>query len=154
MKQIHILYNNHFSDAPMIADQLCTVLTNSGLYECTLVCLDTKDDIRAYISRTTPANCQLILSINMAGYELNTTGNSTAFNSLTMNIVNYINCDLEHITPFLKHRLNYTMSFLFSSETTYNIAKHQFPHVRNMHSLQSTIVECISKYLTKLDWRY
>lgn len=153
MKHIHILYHT-ISDPgqKQLAKQYSEVLGKAG-YTTELFCLNSVDETTKYMSKPKPDNCQMVISLNLAGFHLMTTGNCSSMNHLTMNVVNLIDCSPEMFTFNLKQRMNYTMSFIFSSEKYAKYVKENFPHIRNVY-WSSSFLEFLPVYLKELDWRY
>ena len=153
MKNIHILYSNLIDKTQkQKASQYSDILKKAG-YTTELFCLNSRDDTARYMDKAKPDACQLIVSLNMAGYNLSTTGNCSSMNHLTMNIVNLIDCSPELFTFNLKQRMNFTMSFIFSSGEDAEYVKKNFPHIRNVLWVDS-FTDFLPGYLEELDWRY
>lgn len=153
MKQIHILYNTVINkDQKKIADRLSGVLKKNG-YKVTSYGFQNDEQIKDYVSTVTPHNCQLILTINMTAFSFVTTENSTALNTLPMNIVNYIDISPEIFKFQLEKRVNYTMSFIVSSSSAKQYITTNFPHIFHVDATTS-IQDFLPDYLEKLDWRY
>lgn len=153
MKQITILYNPLLnSDQRKLAATLTSVLKKSG-YETHSLPIQSEGDTDHFIKSTTPGTCQLILSLNMAGYNLLSTDYSPALNHLMINIVNYITYPPDVFDMLLELRMNFTMSFLFSSQKAADYVKKKHHFLRNVFGT-SCIEEFLPVYLEELDWRY
>lgn len=153
MKHIHILYHT-ISDPGQrqLAEQYSAVLRDAG-YTTELFCLNSVDETIKYMPKPKTGNCQMVISLNLAGFHLMTTGNCSSMNHLTVNIVNLIDCSPKMFSFNLKQRMNYTMSFILSSEEDANYMKENFPHIRNVY-WSSSFAEFLPAYLEELDWRY
>lgn len=153
MKQITIIYNAKLgNEQKTLAAHLSSVLKKHS-YETKIVPIKTDTDTDNLIKSTTPETCQLILSVNMAGYNLLSTDSSPSLNHLTVNIVNYINYPPEIFDLIFDMRINYTMSFLFSSKETADYVTKNHPRLRNVF-FSSSIDDFLPVYLEELDWRY
>lgn len=153
MKSIHILYNPLLDN---LQDELavkCSEVLKAAGYQTDLFCLRSAEDTNQYIQTAGPGVCQMVISLNMAGFNLYTTGNCSILNRLTMNMVNFIDRPPEEFSFCLKSRMNYTMSFIFSKEKDAEYAREHFPHIRNIHWSES-FLDYLPKYLEELDWRY
>ena len=153
MKHITILYNAVLdNNQKKLATHLSTVLKKNN-YETKIVPIHTDVDTDNLIKSIHPETCQLILSVNMAGYNLLSTDAAPSLNHLTVNIVTYINFPPEIFDVIFDMRMNFTMSFLFSSKeyTDYVTKKH--PFLRNV-CFAPSIDEFLPVYLSELDWRY
>lgn len=153
MKQITILYNPQLdNEQKKLAATLSAILKKNG-YETNLLPIQSEADSDHFIRSLTPATCQLILSVNMAGYNLLSTDFSPALNHLMINIVNYITYPPEIFDMLLGLRMNFTMSFLFSSQENADYVKKHHPFLRNIFGT-SSIEDYLPVYLEELDWRY
>ncbi len=153
MKQITIIYNASIGDEQKtLATHLSTVLKKSK-YDTKIVPIHSDTDTDNLIRSIDPETCQLILSINMAGYNLLSTDSAPSLNHLTINIVNYIDFPPEIFDLIFDMRLNYTMSFLFSTKQAADYVKHKHPLLRHVF-FTSSIDEFLPVYLEELDWRY
>lgn len=153
MKQITILYNPTLNkEQGKLAAALCRVL-NKNHYETHSIPIRSDADTDRFIKSTNPDTCQLVISLNMAGYNLLSTDYSPALNHLTINIVNYIDCPPELFDILLGLRMNFTMSFLFSPPEHANYIKEHHPSLRNVFGV-SSIEDFLPVYLEELDWRY
>ncbi len=153
MKQITILYNALIdNEQKKLAARLSSVLKKNN-YETKLVPIRSDADTDQLIKSIHPQTCQLILTVNMAGYNLLSTDAAPSLNHLTVNIVNYVNFPPEIFDVLFDMRMNFTMSFLFSSKeyTDYVTKKH--PFLRNVFFAPS-IDDFLPTYLSELDWRY
>lgn len=153
MKQITILYNALIdNEQKKLAARLSSILKKNN-YETKLVPIRTDIDTDNLIRSIHPEACQLILSINMAGYNLLSTDAAPSLNHLTINIVNYISFPPEIFDVLFDMRMNYTMSFLFSTSENAEYVKKKHPFLRNVYSAPS-IDDYLPVYLEELDWRY
>lgn len=153
MKQITILYNAQLdNEQKRLATRLSSVLKKNN-YETKIVPIRTDIDTDRLIKSTNPENCQLILSVNMAGYNLLSTDAAPSLNHLTVNIVNYIDFPAEIFDVLFDMRMNFTMSFLFSTNANAEYVKKKHPFLRNVYSAPS-IEDYLPVYLEELDWRY
>lgn len=153
MKQITILYNAQLdNEQKKLANRLSSVLKKNN-YETKIVPIRSDVDTDELIKSTDPTNCQLILSVNMAGYNLLSTDAAPSLNHLTVNIVNYINFPPEIFDVLFDMRMNFTMSFLFSSNENAEYVKKNHPFLRHVYSAPS-IDDYLPVYLEELDWRY
>lgn len=153
MKNIIVAYNCKLGKGEKIlASRLESVLKKSG-YGTELTAINSDQDTDALVKRADPARSQLLFSVNMAGYNLISTGSAPALNRLKINIVNYINLPAEIFDPILGLRMNYTMSFLFSSEKDTEHVKKIHTFLRNVYHAPN-IEQFVPAYLKELDWRY
>lgn len=153
MKQITILYNALLDqEQKKLATQLSSTLKKNN-YETKLVSIRSDLDTDRLIKSIHPETCQLILTVNMAGYNLLNTDASPALNHLTINIVNYINFPPEIFDILFDMRMNFTMSFLFSSKKDTDYVTKNHPRLRNVFCAPG-IHDFLPVYLSELDWRY
>lgn len=153
MKKITIIYNATLVDEQKkLATHLSTVLKKCK-YETKIVPIYKDTDTDSLIKSTNPETCQLILSLNMAGYNLLSTDFAPSLNHLTINIVNYIDYPPEIFDLIFDMRINYTMSFLFSSKEAADYVTQKHPLLRNVFFAPS-IDNFLPTYLEELDWRY
>lgn len=153
MKKITIIYNATLGDQQnTLAAHLSSVLKKHS-YETKIIPIQTDTDTDHLIKSTTPETCQLILSINMAGYNLLSTDSAPSLNHLKINIVNYIDYPPEIFDLIYDMRINYTMSFLFSSKEAADYVTKKHPQLRNVF-FSSSIDDFLPVYLEELDWRY
>lgn len=153
MKQITILYNALFDqEQKKLATQLSSTLKKNN-YETKLVSIRSDSDTDRLMKSIHPETCQLILTVNMAGYNLLNTDGSPALNHLTINIVNYINLSPEIFDILFDMRMNFTMSFLFSSQKDTDYVTKNHPRLRNVFYAPG-IHDFLPVYLSELDWRY
>lgn len=153
MKQITILYNTLLDqEQKKLATQLSSTLKKNG-YETKLVPIRSELDTDRLIKSIHPETCQLILTVNMAGYNLLNTDAAPALNHLTINIVNYINFPPEIFDVLFDMRMNFTMSFLFASKKDADYVTKKHPRLRNVFCAPG-INDFLPVYLNELDWRY
>ena len=153
MKNIAILYNATLgNEQKKLANKLSSVLKKAK-YETRLVPIRTDVDTDEFIRTTHPNLCQMILSVNMAGYNLLSTDSAPSLNHLTINIVNYIEFPADIFDVLFDMRLNYTMSFLFSTKENTDYVKKNHPFLRHVYHAPH-IEEYLPVYLAELDWRY
>lgn len=153
MKQIFIIYNATIGDEQKkLAAHLSSILKKSK-YETKIVPIRTDTDTDHLIKSVTPETCQLILSVNMAGYNLLSTDSAPSLNHLTINIVNYIDFPPEIFDLIFDMRINYTMSFIFNAKEAADYVKKKHPLLRHVFST-SSIDDFLPVYLEELDWRY
>lgn len=153
MKKIAILYNATLGDGQKkLAHKLSSVLKKER-YETRLVPIRSDVDTDELIKSIHPKLCQLILSINMAGYNLLSTDSAPSLNALTVNIVNYIEFAADIFDVLFDMRMNYTMSFLFSTREDADYVKQNHPALRHVYHAPC-IEEFLPVYLAELDWRY
>lgn len=153
MKQITILYNALLDqEQKKLATQLSSTLKKNN-YETKLVPIRSDLDTDRLIKSIHPKTCQLILSVNMAGYNLLSTDAAPSLNHLTVNIVNYINFPPEIFDALFDMRMNFTMSFLFPSKKDADYVTKKHPRLRNVFCAPY-IHDFLPVYLSELDWRY
>lgn len=153
MKNIAILYNATLGNKEKkLADKLSSVLKKEN-YKTHLVPIRTDVDTENFIKSVHPTVYQLILSVNMAGYNLLSTDSAPSLNHLTVNIVNYINFPADIFDILFDMRLNFTMSFLFSTKENTDYVKEKHPSLRHVYHAPC-IEEFLPVYLHELDWRY
>ena len=153
MKQITIIYNGLLgNEQKYLATHLSSVLKKAN-YKTKIVPINSDTDTDNLIKSTNSDTCQLILSVNMAGYNLLSTDFSPSLNHLTINIVNYIDYPPEIFNLLFDMRINYTMSFLFSTKEAADYVMEHHPYVRNVF-FTSSLVDYLPVYLDELDWRY
>ncbi|MBR6229121.1 MAG: hypothetical protein IKQ97_05235, partial [Eubacterium sp.] len=105
-----------------------------------------------FLRETTPANCQLLLNVNLTGYENETTGGFAAINRLPMDIVNVITGSAEDVAPVLEKNQSYMSRFIFMKESEAGKAGEMFPHL--WHVLWCRDAEKIAGYVKGLELRY
>lgn len=153
MKQITILYNAVLDDQQKkLATRLSSILKKNN-YETKIVPIHSDIDTDNLIKSIHPEICQLILSVNMAGYNLLSTDAAPSLNHLTVNIVTYIDFPPELFDVIFDMRMNFTMSFLFSSKEYADYVAKKHPFLRNV-CFAPSIDEFLPVYLSELDWRY
>lgn len=153
MKQITILYNPVLDDQQKkLATRLSSILKKNN-YETKIVSIHSDKDTDNLIKSIHPETCQLILSVNMAGYNLLSTDAAPSLNHLTVNIVAYIDFPPEIFDVTFDMRMNFTMSFLFSSKEYTDYVSKKHPLLRNVFFAPS-IDDFLPVYLSELDWRY
>ncbi len=153
MKTIHILYHTkNGTDGKELALSLSQKLSEHG-YDVKEYCLNSHPETVEYINTVSPASCQLIITVNLAGFDAVTTEGCTVLNSLPMNIVNCITAEPEQWADCLKNRINYTMSFLVPSESSADYIRTSFPHIYHVCAAES-LPDFLPGYLETMDWRY
>lgn len=153
MKTIHILYSSILNQQQkQLAQKISSILHKAG-YQTKLICLNTNEEIKNYITCTSTSDRQLIITINMSGFGLSTTGNDPALNTVPVNIVNYINTSPKLFDVHFHKSINYTMSFILNSKISENYIKENYPHIFHVTSTES-LTDFLPAYLEKLDWRY
>lgn len=153
MKKIAIIYNAALGDGQKkLANRLASVLKKER-YETRLIPIRSDVDTDNLIKSIHPQLCQLILSVNMAGYNLLSTDSAPSLNSLTVNIVNYIELPADIFDVLFDMRINFTMSFLFSTKEGADYVKQNHPSLRHVYHAPR-IEEFLPTYLAELDWRY
>lgn len=153
MKNIIIAYNPKLGkEEKILTSRLESVLKKSG-YGTELISIESDRDTDALVKHIEPTRYPLLFSLNMAGYNLISTDLAPALNHLKINIVNYINLPAEIFDPILGLRMNYTMSFLFSSKEDTEHVRKKHPFLRNIYHAPY-IEQFLPTYLKDLDWRY
>lgn len=153
MKKIAIIYNATLGDGQKkLANKLSSVLKKER-YETSLIPIRSDVDTDKLIKSIHPSLCQLILSVNMAGYNLLSTDSAPSLNALTVNIVNYIELPADIFDVLFDMRINYTMSFLFATKESTDHVKQNHPSLRHVYYAPH-IEEFLPVYLAELDWRY
>lgn len=153
MKKIAILYNAALGNKEKeLAKKLSSILKKEN-YETSLVPIRSDVDTDKFIKSIHPSLCQLALSINMAGYTLLSTDSAPSLNHLTINIVNYIDYPADIFDVLFDMRLNFTMSFLFSTKENTEYVREKHPSLRHVY-YAPCIEEYLPVYLNELDWRY
>lgn len=153
MKKIAILYNAALDkEQKKLAERLSSVLQKEN-YETRLVPIRSDVDTDHLIKSIRPDHCQMVLSVNMAGYNLFSTDSAPSLNHIMVNIVNYVELPAYIFDLIFDMRLNFTMSFLFATKESADHVKKNHLLLRNVYHAPD-IEEFLPVYLAELDWRY
>ncbi len=153
MKKIDILYDMITGpQQKQLAEQLVSCLKSHG-YQATAHCTGSTNEVYAFIQACRPENCQLVITLNMTGFNTMTTENNTALNNLPMNIINYLDLDPKLFDYHLQKRVNYTMAFAVPTTQAADYIRHTYPHIYSVICMPS-LCRDLPEYLDQMDWRF
>ncbi len=132
------------------ANSIKRELSDSG-YDISMSELD-ETRFLSYISSINPKDCQLIISVNMAGFAGFSSDGGATFNKTPINVISLLTVSPKPYEPYLKRRLNYTISFLVLSDSDKEYMKQTFTHIYNVDTLSA--LSDLPDYLNNLDWRF
>ena len=152
MKQITIMYHTGENlDDKRVSEEIEKSLNSRG-YRVERIKVASSGDAENLLFSLSPENCQLLININMTGYELETTGGVASINRIPMNVINYITMPLGRFDEYLKKNHSYMVSFLTTTKESEIKIKENYPHIWNVSCCED--VEKLADFIGHLDWRY
>lgn len=150
-KTIYILMAAQtYREHRVIVEGICAVLEKQ--YNIVVRDLNTSEEIDDFINSVSSEKCQLVLNLDMTGYQRGTIGNYSKINILSMNLVNYLFQPLECFSGYFERPFTYMTSFVFASQTEYEKAKMLYPEL--WHTAFCGNFSDLANYLGQLDWKY
>lgn len=147
-KSIHIIYSH--LDEP-IAKSISKALSSKD-YLVSETTLDNNESITDILSTISPDNCQLIISVNMAGFAATSSDGGASFNITPVNVLVYLTTAPSNYDLYLSRRMNYTIQFIVSSPKDKAYINNNHPHIRQTDYLQS--IDDLPSFLNEMDWRF
>ena len=147
--RITLIYDATAPGEERVAKDIC-----GELNECSVNVrgVSSPGDMTAFMSETTPENCQVLININLTGYGNETTGGLAAINRMPMNIVNVITRPVAECEAVLKKTQSYMAHFVFTDEDEAIKAENEYPHLWHITSCKDA--EEIADYVGEMELRY
>ena len=152
MTQVTVLYDATMPGQRSLAREIGEAVRKSGGFSLSERGVSSSGEMSDFLRETTPENCQLLINVNLTGYENETTGGFAAINRLPMDIVNVITGSAEDVAPVLEKNQSYMSRFIFMKESEAGKAGEMFPHL--WHVLWCRDAEKIAGYVKGLELRY
>lgn len=146
-KCIHIIY---FQQDKQLAKTISKMLSVAN-YNVSGTAFDNAS-ITDFLSTISPDSCQLIISVNMAGFAASSSDGGASFNITPINVLVYLSKTPSFFDSYLSRRINYTMHFIVSSPEEETYIKSNHPHIRQIDYLQS--IDNLPLFLETMDWRF
>lgn len=121
-------------------------------YAVTLRGISDPVEMSAFLHGTGPENCQILVDINMTGYENETTGGFAAINRLPMDILNVITGDALRFDEFLKKNQSYMSRFILLDESVADAMEEKHPHLWHVEYLKDA--DSVAEYAAGMELRY
>lgn len=121
-------------------------------YNVRLFPLDETSDLSTIYNDLKQHMPNLILTINLAGFSLRTTGQDCAYTQFPINTFHYIEGDLPSICKNLYGMTTFTMKFLVTSQDDLDYLHTNFPDLYDVEKIQS-LQSDLPSLLRDLDWR-
>lgn len=147
MKTIYILTPPETND---LAERVDTILSYAG-YNSNII-TKSYEDVYIFVSKITPADCQLIISLDAFGFEKTAPDGGLYFNQTPVNTLAILFRPASNYDSFFNCRINYTTSILTQSKTDMIYLQEHHKHIYNVNWYSS--IEELPIYLDNFDWRY
>jgi len=141
-----------FSEHEALAAHICNVLDEKK-YKIEVFDINTQEEMSFFRTKVNPENCQMILNLDMTGYQFLGSRNMAIINWFQMNIVNYIVQPVEIFDGYLQKHISYMTSFAFASKEDFEKAKRQYPNLWHIDYCPS-LERDLSSYLKEMEWRF
>ncbi|MCH5266664.1 MAG: hypothetical protein J1F02_12250 [Lachnospiraceae bacterium] len=150
MKTIAIVYNPKETNSRSLAEKLPCILPEH--YQITLCPLENPDSIRSFFSTWQETLPHLILTINLAGFELRTTGNDAAYTKLPVNFIHYISKSPSHYREQLQGLIDFTAKFIVTTPEAKTYLEKNYSNIYDI-TLTTSLTDSLPPILEQLDWR-
>lgn len=152
MKTIYVLYSP--ASSLRYEEQIEEIKdTLDNQYHLEFYKTDTESDMYGLMPEITFQKCQLVISLDMAGFCALTTGNVPVIDRLPMNVIVFITQPAERFHPYLKNNMSFTTHILFESREDFDTATKRYSHIWNTGYCPSLKKE-LAEYLGQMEWRF
>ena len=109
-------------------------MTDGAEYSVTIRSVASTSDMAIFLDEVNPEVCQLILNINLTGYEMKTTGGIASINQIPLDIVNVITGKISwnRVCEELEEHQSYMSRFIFMDSKHEKEVRERFLHLWHM----------------------
>ncbi len=149
MVQTIVIYNPNEAEQCSLAESLANALKDNKVV---LRGVSSQQDMSCFLTEVTPDVCQVLIDVNLTGYENETTGGVALINRLPMDIVNVITGKCETYDHILRKNQSYMARFVFMDEEEVRKAEEMYPHLWHVSWCEN--LEAFARYIGCIELRY